>query len=52
MKNKNQRELEKQWAKEAVRKAKPARKKGLVREDRNQAAVRKAQQTGVSQTEE
>jgi len=49
MKNKNQRELEKHWAKEAVRKSKPAKKKALGREDRNQVAVKKAQQGGDTQ---
>jgi hypothetical protein len=42
MKNKNQRELEKFWAKEATKKAKPAKKKVNRREDRNEAAKKAA----------
>jgi hypothetical protein len=44
MKNRNQREMEKHWAQQAERKSKPVKKKALAREDRNQAALRKAQQ--------
>jgi hypothetical protein len=40
MKNKNRRELEKYWAKEAAKKAKPADKKPTRRGDANQAATR------------
>jgi hypothetical protein len=46
MKTKNQRELQKHWAQQAERKAKPVKKK---REDRNQAALRKAQQAAPAQ---
>jgi hypothetical protein len=49
MKNKNQRELEKHWAQETAKKAKPGKKKVLAREDRNQAAIKKAQQAGAEQ---
>ena len=50
MKNKNQRELENYWTKEAAKKAKPVKKKALRREDRNQAAIRKAQKAGDQQS--
>jgi hypothetical protein len=49
MKNKNQRELEKHWAQEASKKAKPLKKRSLSREDRNQAAIKKAQESGAAQ---
>lgn len=49
MKNKSHRELEKHWAQEAAKKAKPAKKKTLTRKDRNQAAIKKAQQAGSTQ---
>jgi hypothetical protein len=52
MKNRNQREMEKHWAQQAERKSKPVKKKALGREDRNQAALRKAQQTDSSAAEE
>jgi hypothetical protein len=51
MKNKNQRDLQNYWTKEAAKKAKPAKKKTLSREDRNHAAIRKAQQAGGSPEE-
>lgn len=41
MKNKNQRELEKYWAKEAARKARPAKKKAR-REPVSQSAAKAA----------
>ncbi len=49
MKNRNQRELEKHWAKEAAKKAKPAKKKAFSREDRNQAAIKRVQQADGTQ---
>lgn len=49
MKNKNQRELEKHWAQEAAKKAKPGKKRLLAREDRNQAAIKKVQEAGAAQ---
>jgi hypothetical protein len=48
MKNKNKRELEKHWAKEAVKKTKPATKKRKItrqREDLNQVAGRIARES-------
>jgi len=48
MKTKNKRELEKRWAKEAVKKAKPATKKRKVtrpHEDLNQVAGRIARES-------
>ncbi len=48
MKNKNQRELEKYWAKETAKKAKPAKNKQTHREDRNEAARKAASQSGQS----
>jgi len=45
MKNKNQRELEKYWTKEATKKAKPGKKKIGAREDRNKAAREAAGQS-------
>lgn len=43
MKTRNQRELEKHWAKEAAKKPKVTKKAGR-REDRNEAAARIARQ--------
>jgi hypothetical protein len=47
MKTRNQREMEKHWAKEAAKKPKVAKKAGR-REDRNEAAARIARQGAKS----
>ncbi len=52
MKNKNKRELEKHWAKESVKKSKPAAKKRKVagrHEDLNQVAGRIAREAELVQ---